>query len=112
MRRPVLLRNLLRLQADLQQQGLRIPGAAGQFHGDAEGLPGRRISIVIPEIVQHLLDADRVGRRDFAVQNHPPQLGIGSRIHVRRKGGQGRGGGGLKAALPDPGVFVGIPGFR
>ena len=91
MRRAVFPGYFLRLQADLQQQGLGVPGAARQLHGDAERFPRRRPGVVIPEIVDHFLNADCVRRRDLALQNHTPQLGVGGRIHIRGKGGQRRG---------------------
>jgi len=48
-------------QAQHQQHGIAVPGAAADLSGDAEGLARQRGLVVVAEIVDQLLGADGAG---------------------------------------------------
>ena len=100
------------LQPDLQKQGFLIPGAGRQLHGHAKGTVPRRAGIIVPEIIEHFLDAHRIGGHAFSPQDHGAQLGVGGGVHVRGEGGQRVHIGKLKAVFPNEGIFIGIPAVR
>ena len=110
--RPLVRHHRFRLQAYLQQERIRVPGALRQGHGDAEGAVAFRPGIVIMEVIEHLFDAHRVLRDPLAGKDHGAQLGVGSGVHIRCEGGKRRRGNALEAVFPDKGVLVGVPALR
>ena len=106
---PVFRHDRFGLEAHLQKQGIFIPRTGSQLQKYAEGVAVLGLGIIVLEIIEHFLDAHRVGGRRFARQEHGTQLSVGRGVHVGGEGGKGRNGHALEAVLPDIGVLVSIP---
>ncbi len=81
--------DLAALDADSDQLVLALPGAVGQLDAGGEGLLfAFRLGIVVVEVVDHLLGADRaLGRQAIGIEE-PSDVGIGGRVDVYREGRQ------------------------
>ena len=81
----LLVRHLAALQADQRQAMLRVPRALGQFGRDRERRVRRRLRIGEAEVVDHLLDAHRAGRRQRAGVEEAPDVRVRRRVDVDRE---------------------------
>ena len=84
--RPLLAVDLHSLQADADQPVTGLPRAAGHLDVCSEGNVVLRAGVVVVEVVDQLLDPDRVRRREppFSEQE-PPHVGVGGRVDVDRE---------------------------
>ena len=78
---------LLALERDLHERVRLVPRARGGFDVDGEGHVALGRRIVVGEIIDHFLDAHRVGRRHLAGAQEAPDVRVGRRIHVDGEGG-------------------------
>ena len=90
-----------------------VPGAAGDFEVDGKRVAtarrGRRI--LVREIVEQFLDADRVrGRKLVQLQQVSPDVGIARRIDVDREGRERLLDGPHEGILLNPVERLGIAG--
>ena len=63
-------------------------GRGPAVDGDAKGLVGGRVVVSLVEKVDIFLDADGINGRQVAVVDVIAHDGIGTRVHIQRKGGQ------------------------
>jgi len=89
-----------------------VPGASGDLdvHGERRGVGVSELGgrVVVGEVVDHLLDADRVLRGERVLgHEEAADVGVGGRVHVRGEGGQGLGGGHLERVVLNLGVLLG-----
>ena len=89
------------LQPDQRQVVGRIPRARRQLGRHREWLACRCLAVVEPEVVDQLLDADGIERREVAVGEEPAHVGIRRRVHVDGERGQRVRGHSAKRVLGD-----------
>ena len=102
--------DLLALQTNLHEAVLGIPRAACNFRVDGKRMLASRLLIVIAEIVNHLLNANRIGIDHPAGFSLLPEVGVRCGINIdgegRKRSFQGR----LKPPLDE--LTVSIPRHR
>jgi len=67
---------------------LGLPGAGADLHGRRKRYLVARRAVIIAEVVDHLFDAHRTRRRQPALVDEPPDVGVGGSVHVDRKRGK------------------------
>jgi hypothetical protein len=87
---------------------LRAPRAGGQLGRDREGRLAGRLGIVVAEVVEQLLDAHGVLRRELALHQEATDVGVGGRVHVDREGGERVLRRGQEGVVLDPVVRLGV----
>ncbi len=108
----VLKPDFLALQANADEVVIGVPGAARDLGVDRERDVAVGAGVVVGEVVDHLLDADGVGRRQQALVEEPSDVGVRGGVDVDREGGEGVGGGdGLEVVLDEGGVLLGVGWF-
>jgi hypothetical protein len=85
-----------------------VPGAGAGIGYDGEGAAVVRQGIIIIEVVDQLLYADRILGRQLSVIEKAADVGVGGRVDVDGEGGQRVLGDLQKAVLVDPGVLLGV----
>ena len=104
---PLVAVHLAALDADAHEAVLGRPGAAGDFDVGGEGADSCVLSsswgrVVVVEVVDQLLDPHGVGRRQRVhLHEELPHVGVGGRVDVDRKGGDGRAAFGLDERVFD-----------
>ena len=86
--RPFPGRQFLAFQRDSYQPVLRRPGCLGDFRRDGKRPTVMRRLVVVREVVDHLLNAHRIGGRQLPFAQEPAEIRIRGRIDVDREGGQ------------------------
>ena len=93
---------------DAQQAGVRIPGIWPVLQVDRKGLVALGQRILIAEVVDQLLDAHRIRRRQAAVHQHAAHIGIGTGIDIQAEGGDRIFGNPLHRVVIDLRVLLAI----
>src|SRR5205085_5154099 len=89
-RRQIFGRDFPSLEADVYELVLRVPGAARDLRRDGEGRVAGRLRVVVREVVDQLLDADGVARRQLSVVEEAARVAVGGRVNVNREGRERR----------------------
>ena len=110
---PAGLVDRLRGDPDPRQAVPGIPRAAGDLdmHGEGVRAGGGRRGVVIGEVVEQLLDADGVLRRQHVLGEVTADVGVAGRVHVDREGRERLGRRRAERVLRDCRVGVGVRPF-
>ena len=87
---------------------LRFPGRLPHLGGDREGVLSRHFVPLVGEVVDHLLDADRVDRRPLSILDEAAHVGVRGPVDVDGEGRQRRLAHELETVLADGGVRLGV----
>ena len=78
----------LGLDPDAEQKMFLLPGRPGHFHAGGDGVLSAGRVVGIGEIIDHLLDADGIPRRQRTLAEKTADVGVGRGIHVDAEGGK------------------------
>ena len=99
-------RDRRRAQPDAHELALRGPRTPADLDRQREGLARRRHRIAVVEVVDQLLDAHGVGRRQPAFAQEPADIGVRRRVDVDGEGGERRRGHRAHGGLLDDAVTL------
>ena len=85
---PLIAFDLAPLEPHANQSMLGLPRALGHLHVDREGHLVVGLWVVVAEVVDHLLDPHRIGRRQPTLAQETPYVGVRCRIDVDGESGK------------------------
>src|SRR6476469_9097043 len=87
---------------------LRLPRASSHLRGNREGMASRPIGVGIREIIDQLLQAYSVRRRQRSLSQESPHVAVAGGIDINGECGEWIGGCRQETVLFDSGVRLGV----
>src|SRR5262245_9092368 len=87
---------------------LCVPGRLGQLRRDGERHVALRLRVTEAEVVDHLLDADRIRRRQTSLVEEATDVGIRRSVDVDRKRRQRLVGDSTEGVFGNRGIRLGV----